>query len=156
MESCQWVAGKMKKVYFAITVAGQRDNLENGKEIVKILKENFKFNVLTEHLVDENAWQHDSQFTPQHVFERDMKWVDEANCLIAEISSSSLGVGYEIGYALNHKKPVLCLIKTEIEDKLSRIIKGNTSSYIRVVSYKNINEIEKIIRTFVQEFNLGE
>lgn len=146
----------MKNVYFAISISGGRDNLETGKEIVKLLKEKFNFEVLSEHVVKDDAWKYDSQFPTQHVFERDMKWIEESVCLIAEVSSPSLGVGYEISHALNLKKPVLCLVKKDVDDKLSKIIRGNTSTYIRVVSYKNIKDIESIIRLFVKEFNLGE
>src|SRR3989338_6403490 len=145
----------MIDVYFAISISGKRDNLNVGKKIVKVLKK-INFNVLSEHIIRDDAWEYDSQVSMQHVLERDMRWIDRSSCLIAQVSSPSLGVGYEIAYALNLKKPVLCIIKKEAENRLSKIIRGNTSSYIRVVSYKNIKEIETIIRLFIKEFSLGE
>ena len=36
-------------------------------------------------------------------------YIKACDALIAEISTPSHGVGYEIGYALNLDKPVLCL-----------------------------------------------
>ena len=44
------------------------------------------------------------------VYERDVNWIQNCDVLIAEVSVPSHGVGYEIGFALNMGKPVLCLL----------------------------------------------
>ncbi len=42
---------------------------------------------------------------------RDLRWIDRCNVMIAEVSSPSLGVGYEIAYAEFYKKPTLMIAK---------------------------------------------
>ena len=45
------------------------------------------------------------------IYERDVKWLAEADFVVAEVTQPSLGVGYELGYAEAHRKPTLCLFR---------------------------------------------
>lgn len=51
------------------------------------------YDVLTSHLVQEDAWEADRRVAPQEVFARDMKWLAECKPFIAEVSGSSFGLG---------------------------------------------------------------
>ena len=44
--------------------------------------------------------------TPRQVYERDMAWLAECEAVVAEVTTPSLGVGYEIAEALHLRKPV--------------------------------------------------
>jgi hypothetical protein len=58
---------------------------------------------------------------------------------VAEVTTPSLGVGYEIGYALHKaRKPVLCLCK--LGTHLSAMLNGNTNSGLRIVFYNDVAE----------------
>ena len=49
------------------------------------------------------------KLSEREIYERDMKWLLEADAVIAEVSNASLGVGYEIARAEMMQKPLLCL-----------------------------------------------
>jgi hypothetical protein len=79
------------KVYFGFTVAGDRSSADAARAIVALLQ-SMGHEVLTAHLVRDDAWQADRLITPQQVYERDMKWLDQCDCFIAEVSGSSFGL----------------------------------------------------------------
>ena len=98
------------KIYFGFTVAGDRSSIEIARRVVELL-EDTGHEVLTRHLVSDNAWQLDRLISPQQVYERDMRWLKQCDVLVAEVSGSSFGLGFETGYLLGAtaKKAVLML-----------------------------------------------
>ena len=87
------------QIYFGFTVAGDRSAVKVAKKIVAILEE-MRHEVLTRHLVEDNAWEADRSLTPKEVYLRDMKWLEQCDMFIAEVSGSSFGLGFETGYLL--------------------------------------------------------
>jgi hypothetical protein len=61
------------KIYFGFTVAGDRSTIDTARKVVQLL-EGLGHEVLTRHLVDDNAWEADRSISPQEVFRRDMVW----------------------------------------------------------------------------------
>jgi nucleoside 2-deoxyribosyltransferase len=98
------------KIYFGFTVAGDRSAVMAARRIVEILVE-MKHEVLTRHLVEDNAWEADRRITAKEVYLRDMKWLEQCDLFMAEVSGSSFGLGFETGYLLGTtaKKVVLFL-----------------------------------------------
>ena len=84
------------KVYFGFTVAGDRSALDMARRTVALLEE-MGHEVLTRHLVRDDAAQLDRGITPQMVFERDMNWLRQCDIFIGEVSGSSFGIGFEAG-----------------------------------------------------------
>src|ERR1700736_3021824 len=107
------------KIYFGFTVAGDRSSIAPAKSVVEML-EAMGHVVLTKHLVRDDAWEADRLITPQQVFERDMNWLEECDCFMAEVSGSSFGLGFETGYLLGAttKKTVL-FYRKDVESKIS-------------------------------------
>src|SRR5260370_39181738 len=87
------------QIYFGFTVAGDRSAVTAARKIVGILEE-MRHEVLTRHLVEDNAWEADRSLTPKEVYLRDMKWLEQCDMFIAEVSGSSFGLGFETGYLL--------------------------------------------------------
>jgi nucleoside 2-deoxyribosyltransferase len=67
--------------------------------------------------------------------------------LIAEVSVPSHGVGYEIGFALGLRKPVLALYQEG--RKVSKMISGNLDPNLLVKSYQNSEDAVKLVRAFL-------
>ena len=84
------------KIYFGFTVAGDRSTATAARKIVGILEE-MHHEVLTRHLVEDSAWEADRSITPKEVYLRDMKWLEQCDMFIAEVSGSSFGLGFETG-----------------------------------------------------------
>src|SRR5882672_3919565 len=87
------------KIYFGFTVAGDRSSVEAARRIVRALEAQ-GHEVLTKHLIEDNAWDADRRISAREVYARDMKWLEESDCFMAEVSGSSFGLGFETGYVL--------------------------------------------------------
>ncbi|HNB51303.1 MAG TPA: hypothetical protein PK530_05150, partial [Anaerolineales bacterium] len=68
--------------------------------------------------------------------------------LIAEVSTPSHGVGYEIGYALGLGKRVLCLHREGA--RVSKMITGNPDPNLTVCAYTSPEAGVAIMREFLQ------
>ncbi len=134
------------KVYFSGSIAGGRKFLNTYKRIVAYLKGQ-GHQVLTEHIVIDNIFDFENILKPTEIYERDIKFLNEAEAVIAEISNPSLGVGYEICYAVEHQIPILCVYQPEIF--VSRMIIGNTSPYLELFEYASEELLFKRIDQFL-------
>ena len=133
------------KIYFGFTVAGDRSSLDIARRVVELL-ESKGHEVLTRHLVSDNAWEQDRLITPQQVYERDMKWLEQCDLLITEVSGSSFGLGFETGYLLGTtSKKALLLYKRDAEKRISLLITGNTHPRCLVLPYTDLAEIEEFL-----------
>ena len=141
------------KIYFGFTVAGERSSVESAKAIVEMLEQNGHV-VLTKHLVRDDAWNADRLITPQAVYERDMQWLEECDYLIAEVSGSSFGVGFEAGYLLGAtNKRVLLLYRREAEKRISLLITGNAHPRCTVIPYSDLEEVKAFVSSKVVPLN---
>ena len=133
------------KIYFGFTVAGDRSSIVIAQAVVEMLEAQGHL-VLTKHLVQDDAWDADRLITPQQVYERDMRWLDECDCLMAEVSGSSFGLGFETGYLLGAtKKDAVLLYKREAEKKISLLITGNTHARCTLAPYGDIEEVKTFV-----------
>ena len=134
------------KIYFGFTVAGDRSSVEVARRIVSLL-EAMGHDVLTKHLVRDDAWELDRLISSQDVYKRDMKWLQECDCFIAEVSGSSFGLGFETGYLLaSTSKRVVLFYRRELEKKISLLITGNTHPGCTLVPYSDVEEMEMFVR----------
>lgn len=122
------------KIYFSGSIAGGRKYLDIYKKIVAYLKER-GHDVLTEHIIVDHIFDLEKQWSPKEIFERDIQWLNDCDLVIAEVSNPSLGVGYEICYALEHRIPTLGIYQPEIF--VSRMIIGNTSPHLTLFEYQD-------------------
>jgi 2'-deoxynucleoside 5'-phosphate N-hydrolase len=130
------------KIYFGFTMAGDRGSLAAARRIVALL-EALGHEVLTRHLVEEDAYASDRRLTPQQVYERDMAWLAQSDMLIAEVSGSSYGLGYEAGYALGQTgRSVILCYAAAAEERISRMITGCTHPGCTLVRYGSVEELE--------------
>jgi hypothetical protein len=134
------------KIYFGFTVAGDRSGVTVARTIVDILVE-MRHEVLTRHLVQDNAWEADRRITPKEVYLRDMKWLEQCDLFMAEVSGSSFGLGFETGYLLGATtKKVVLFYRRDVETKISLLITGITHPNCRLAPYSGLNEVESWIR----------
>lgn len=89
----------------------------------------------------------------REVYDRDLKWIRECDALIAEVSTPSHGVGYEIARALSLNKPVLCCYQDG--RPVSKMILGNRSPGLVVRSYADERQALSVLDEFLEELNGG-
>ena len=134
------------KIYFAGSIRGGRDDVEIYSKIINYLKKYGQ--VLTEHVGSKELTDSGEPIPEEDVYTRDMTLLKSADVLVAEVSTPSLGVGYEIAKAEEWKKSILCLYrKVENNKKLSTIIEGNKG--LMVKEYVNLDEAFQYIDDFL-------
>jgi hypothetical protein len=83
-----------------------------------------------------------------------MSWISEADILVAEVSTPSIGVGYEIREAEREGKDTICLYRNSSEKKLSAMISGNDK--LKIIRYNSLegltNEIDSIFSNLETRF----
>lgn len=137
------------KIYLGFTVAGDRSSVEAAKRILHAL-ESLGHEVLTSHLVREDAWNADRRVPPSQIFVRDMKWLNECDLFVAEVSGSSFGLGFETGYLLGAtQKKTLLFYDRSVESKISLLITGNTHPNCLLVPYSRLEGLQDLVREIV-------
>jgi nucleoside 2-deoxyribosyltransferase len=134
------------KIYFGFTVAGNRSSLEAARRIVDLLVQ-MGHEVLTRHLVRDDAWEADRRITPQEVYLRDMKWLEQCDLFMAEVSGSSFGLGFETGYVLGATdKRIVLFFRRDAENTISLMITGIAHPNCTVVPYSQVDELEAWVK----------
>ncbi|HMV28965.1 MAG TPA: nucleoside 2-deoxyribosyltransferase [Anaerolineales bacterium] len=131
-------------IYFACSITGGRELESFYQQFVAALEADGHV-IPTSHLAQSEAMEGERMLTPVDVYERDVKWVRECDVLIAEVGVPSHGVGYEIGYALNAGKPVLCLAQNGM--RVSKMITGNSA--LEMKTYSTLEEAITLARNFL-------
>lgn len=139
-------------IYFACSITGGREFEQVYQAIVQALLSD-GHQVPTAHLAQPGVLDIESIADPAEIFHRDTAWIQACDVLIAEVSTPSHGVGFEIGYALSLEKPVLCCYQEG--GKVSKMISGNSHPKLRIVTYQSTTEVVRNTRTFLEECRLG-
>ena len=128
------------------TIIGGRGDEPIYQKIVHFLLDQ-EYEVPTAIIAETGIEEIDAVSDPNDIYERDVNWIRESDLLIAEVSTPSHGVGYEIAYALTLNKPVLALY--EENRVISAMILGNTSPNLTVHSYPSIPRLLFQIKDFL-------
>lgn len=134
-------------IYCAGPIRGVKQNQSFYKDIIKHV------NSLGHTALSELNEKFKSAFplNDEQIFKRDIKWIESSSFVIAETTSSSTGVGFEIAYSLYYlKKPVLALYKKE-EKSVSAMVSGCNSENLTVKSYSDSEDLKKIISRYINE-----
>jgi 2'-deoxynucleoside 5'-phosphate N-hydrolase len=142
------------KIYLGFTVAGSRSSIEAAKKILNVLQ-CFGHEVLTSHLVSDDAWDADRNVAPQKIFARDMNWLAQCDLFVAEVTGSSFGLGFETGYLLGATaKKTILFFERGAEHRISLLITGNTHPNCVLAPYSHLEELEELIRSYVSPSEL--
>ncbi len=133
-------------IYFSCSITGGRSDQPVYAALVDYLLEN-GHDVPTAILARPEVMDDEVVIEPAAVYERDVRWVTGCDALIAEVSTPSHGVGYEIALALSLGKPVLCL--HEQGRKVSKMLTGNSHPNFRLASYCTTAELLALVDAFV-------
>jgi len=136
------------KIYFACAIVGGRqDEVAYQRFVAALLADGHE--VPTAMNAGPGWAEMEGSPNPNKVYRRDTGWIDKSRALVAEVSTPSHGVGYEISYALERGKPVLCLYRRGA--RVSKMLTGNTMPGIQIVEYGDIDEGIGMIRTFIEQ-----
>jgi len=133
------------KIYFCGSIRGGRELARDYELVISMLRKYGK--VLTEHVgSDEVIQSKDRELSDREIHDRDLGWIVQSDVLVAEVTVPSLGVGYEIGRALEMGKPILCLFNVRSEKPLSAMIAGSEKLLIK--QYEETADIDAVLEEY--------
>ena len=117
------------KIYFAGAIRGGRKDVQLYEKLIAYLGE--KGQVLTEHVGSLGIESIGEIFRKdEDIYNRDIKWLQSANIVVAEVTTPSLGVGYELGIAEKLNIPIF------LYEESSSSIKRKNLANIRKGEYE--------------------
>jgi nucleoside 2-deoxyribosyltransferase len=136
------------KIYFAGSIRGGRGQINIYKEMIAYLK-NFG-EVLTEHVGDSSLSEKGEKgMADRDIYIRDMEWLSASDMVVAEVTSPSLGVGFEIAKAIALNKKVICFHKKSTGYRLSAMIAGCPD--LKVEEYEDSEDFEQKIKSLLSK-----
>jgi hypothetical protein len=125
----------MKTIYFSGSISGGRRDVPLYRRIVAAMEAEghrvLAGNVIADHIGDEGE-----PLEPAAIFGRDLRWIDEADVLVAEVSMPSTGVGYEIAAArYRNRMPVIALYRPAHTRRCTAMVAGDEA--IRLIEYSD-------------------
>ena len=135
-------------IYFACSITGGRAFESVYQEFTRILLID-RHEVPTAYLAESNVMALEKVIDPREVYNRDVAWIRACDALIAEVSVPSHGVGYEIGFALEAGKQVLCLAQAGVA--VSKMITGNPHPSLHIKYYRDATEGVALMREFLSD-----
>jgi len=133
-------------VYFSCSITGGRQDQAIYQALVEAMQAD-GHEVPTAILSSHNIMDLETVVLPADVYQRDVTWVEGCDALVAEVSTPSHGVGYEIALALLRGKPVLCLYHRG--RAVSKMLLGNDSPGLRVQEYTTSAEAVEMARAYL-------
>ncbi len=116
----------MKKAYLAISYSNRKLFDKEVKTLIELCEKN---NIKLLVFVDKYDFKENEE---KEMMETAFREIDESDFLIAELTTKSIGVGIEIGYAFAKEKPILYLRKKDSEYSSTA---SGSSSYM--IEYEN-------------------
>lgn len=134
------------KIYFSCSITGGRNEESVYQQLVEAM-EQMGHDVPTAHLASPEVMEMEKIVLPEEIFTRDMAWLEESDVVVAEVSTPSHGVGYEVAVGLLRGKPVFCCYQAD--KRVSKIITGNTSQNLTQCVYSDPQEAVAELREFL-------
>ena len=119
------------KFYFAGAIRGGREKLDIYMKINELLEQYGE--ILDKHVANPNVNNMEKNNSLEEIYNRDINWINECDVLVAEVSTPSLGVGYEISYAESLGKRIICTYDESVN--ISAMIGGNKK--FELIKYKD-------------------
>lgn len=129
------------RIYFSASISGGRKDAPLYAGLIAALA---RFGtVLTEHIGSQDL-SDGGEDGPgdRDIYHRDVEWLEQADVVLAEVTTPSLGVGYEVARGALMGKPVVCMFRPESGRRLSAMIRGNPR--VTVLEYRASEDHEAV------------
>jgi len=129
-------------IYFAGSISGGRGDQAVYELIIGLLKQHGL--VLTEQFGNVSLTSAGEDLADCVIHDRDLEWLRRSDVLVAEVTTPSLGVGYEIGRAVEWGKRVICLYRPSDGRRLSGMIAGCAGVVVR--EYSDVAQLPALLK----------
>ncbi|WP_049927759.1 nucleoside 2-deoxyribosyltransferase [Halopiger goleimassiliensis] len=135
-------------IFFSGSIRGGRSDVDIYARLIDVLEDHGT--VLTEHVGTENVQEKEAEagLTDDEIHDQDVAWLRQADVVVAEVTTPSLGVGYEVGRAVAWETPVHCLYRPDADHDLSAMIRGNDA--VSVTEYRDPTDAVPELEAFLQ------
>lgn len=134
-------------IYHAASIRGGRRNVK----IVAAEKETLELfgTILTKHVGDRKLSRYgETRASNYDIFERDKKWLYEADVAVIDVTTPSIGVGREVEMAVQRGLKTLCLSKIQPDGvRLSPQVSGDRN--LPLAYYRDADEAKRIVYAFM-------
>jgi len=147
----------MIKIFFGCSMRGgyetvSREELAKFPEII----EKLGYELASKHQTKESIIQEEDKLTTTDIHDRDYEWIMNSDVGIFEITNGSVGTGEEISDMIHLGKPVLCLYKKALKNKVSAYGRGkHGSKYVKTpfecYDYQTLEDAKDKIQQFLKE-----
>ncbi|XP_063862313.1 5-hydroxymethyl-dUMP N-hydrolase-like [Scylla paramamosain] len=152
------------KIYFSGSIRGGRSDVDLYGRLVEQLGKFGK--VLSPFVADKtvtDASVHEGEITnglfsfycaamtDKEIYDRDLRLIEECHAVVAEVTQTSLGVGYEVGQAKALGKKILCLYRPQPGKLLSAMIRGAEEKGSFVTRDYKEEDLPEILEEFFTE-----
>jgi len=137
-------------IYFAGSITGGRTDVAYYRELVAAL-ESDGHRVLAGAVASEHVGPSGEPLTPCDIFERDVGWLVEADLLVAEVSTPSTGVGYEIAtMRYRDRKPVIALYRPAFTARCTAMVSGDRG--VELIEYDALADLLPRLRQALSKY----
>jgi hypothetical protein len=148
-------------IYFTTSFRNAEENTEKVETIINHIKaKGDKVHKRTVHVTEDDFKKYEKSIG--HVVElttKDLtdtyntilKKIRSSDAVIADTSTSSSSVGYELAIAQTERKPILVLHDSKNIEYLADVVSGNTSKLLSIKTLSSTDNIGRIIDDFLVE-----
>ena len=133
-------------IYFCGSIRGGRQDAALYHDMIDFLK--LYGPVLTEHVGDPHLTEQGNDGSAESIWQRDTAWLKQADIVIAECSTPSLGVGYELAFAEAMGKPVH-VFYGKTDGRLSAMLAGDP--HFGIHHYHSRAELFDTLKAIMEE-----
>lgn len=127
------------KVYFGAAITQGREYLKESRLIVKTIRK-LGHQVISEYVVNAKLKPGEG-LAPEKLFGREIKRIEKADLMIAEVTAPSWGTSFLISHALKQHQPVLALFYQDNHRRLSPMVAGHPDLYVENYDEDNLKSI---------------
>ena len=138
----------MANIYFSGSITGGREDVALYRRMIDALEAD-GHRVLAGAVGAEHIGAGGEALALAEIFARDIRWLDESDVVVAEVSTPSHGVGYEIAYARYVRRiPVIALYRRGRTKRCSAMISGDPG--VRMLEYDDVDAVLESLRQAVR------
>lgn len=134
------------RIYLAAPIRGVRTDPAVYEAMAEAIRKS-GHDLLSEHPVGRAADFGERGMSEGQIFYRDVEWMNQSDLLVAEVSTPSIGVGWEIAYTLARGKLAICVCHESARGSLSAMVAGNPNMNQRILYYATPEDLqEKLVK----------
>jgi nucleoside 2-deoxyribosyltransferase len=135
-------------IYFSGSITGGREDVAVYRRMIDALEAD-GHRVLAGAVAAEHIGDGGESLALSEIFARDLRWIDECDLVVAEVSTPSHGVGYEIAYARwSRRIPVIALYRRGRTKRCSAMISGDPG--VHFLEYEEVDAALESLRRAVR------